>query len=322
MMEHQRAMGKVTKKQIAAATLFLVGVFLSLGLKAQSVTADEVLSDGSDTVGDATVDSTSGGGSSSGSGETGTAGQSKIPGEMDGIEEIYATEGTGPIINDGQKKTTSTSAKGDGEERELKGVSDLANLAPFKDVAILQKRFLPKTKRFEFYGGLNGILNDKFFVNIGVNGRLAFAFNERYAIEAIGMFIATGEKDVTKNLREARGVVTTNFVSPKSYYGVDFKWTPLYGKMSFLNQKITPFDLYFSGGLGLTNTNQGGSEPTVHLGTGQLFAFSKGSAFRWDFSWNFYNAKSTVAGAQQSSLYNNLFLTVGWSFFFPEATYR
>jgi outer membrane beta-barrel protein len=136
------------------------------------------------------------------------------------------------------------------------------------------------------------------------------------------MIFATGEKQVTHDLRERRGVVTTNFVSPTSFYGVDVKWVPVYGKLSFVNRKITPFDLYFSAGGGVTATNQGGSEPTVHFGTGQIFALSKSAAFRWDFSWNFYNASSGVAGAKQNSLYNNLFLTVGASFFFPEATYR
>lgn len=256
------------------------------------------------------------------------SGLSKVPGEMDGIEEIFAVDSKGdsvsekgPVIDDGEsRKVEAERAKS--LEGEFKGVSDLANLAPFKDVAILEKRFLPKTKRFELFGGVGGILNDKFFVGLGATGRLNYSFNERYAIELIGMVIATGEKSVTRDLREKRGVLTTNFVSPQSFYGADFKWTPLYGKMTFLNRKITPFDLYFSGGGGITNTNQGGSEPTIHFGTGQLFALSKSAAVRWDFSWNFYNAKSGVAGAQQNATYNNLFLTVGASFFFPEATYR
>ena len=77
-------------------------------------------------------------------------------------------------------------------------------------------------------------------------------------LDAVALVVGTGEKSVTKNLREKRGVLTTNFVSPQSYYGVDFKWTPVYGKMTYLNRKITPFDLYFSSGAGITNTNPGG----------------------------------------------------------------
>ena len=247
---------------------------------------------------------------------------STVPGEMDGMEALFG-EGNKPnneIIEDGVKKQPTTQTKQG--EVEMKGISDLSSLSEFKDIAVIQKRFLPKTGRFEGFGGVGGILNDKFFNSIGASARLAYFFNERWAVEAVGMAFATGEKTVTSNLRERRGVVTTNFVSPTSYYGVDVKWTPVYGKMSFTNRSITPFDLYFSIGGGMTNTNQGGAEPTIHLGTGQIFAITKSAAFRWDFSWNFYNASSGVANAKQNSLYNNLMITLGASFFFPEATYR
>ncbi len=246
---------------------------------------------------------------------------SSVPGEMDAIEQLYAEDPgrrSTEVIDDGKQKALTAPKN----ETEIKGVSDLSSLSEFKDIAVIQKRYLPKTQRFEAFGGLNGILNDKFFSSIGVNGRLGYSFTERLGIELMVMVLATGERDVTKNLRERRGVKTTNFVSPQNYYGVDFRWTPVYGKMGFLNKKITTFDLYFSAGAGMTNTNQGGSEPTIHLGTGQIFAITKSAAFRWDFSWNFYNARSGVAGAGANSLYNNLFLTLGASFFFPEATYR
>ena len=251
---------------------------------------------------------------------SGGAGMSAVPGEMDGIEQLYSQEGKSTeVINDAPKKPPTAQTKSG--EVEMKGVSDLANLSEFKDIAVIQKRFLPKTGRFEGFGGLNGILNDKFFVTFGGTLRLAYFFNERWAVEGIGMAFATGEKSVTKSLRD-RNVITTNFVSPTTYYGLDVKWTPIYGKMSFVNRRITPFDLYFSAGAGITNTNQGRSEPTIHFGTGQIFAITKSAAFRWDFSWNFYNATSGVQGAKQNSLYNNLLITVGASFFFPEATYR
>lgn len=250
-------------------------------------------------------------------------GVSSVPGEMDAIEQLFVGDGqpNEEVIDDGQKVKAGPTMSTKQGEVQMKDVSDLTSLSEFKDIAVIQKRFLPKTGRFEGFGGVNGILNDKFFVSFGLSGRLAYFFNERWAVEGLGMIFATGEKSVTQDLRK-RGIVTTNFVSPVSYYGVDVKWTPIYGKMSFVNQKITPFDLYFSAGGGMTNTNQGGSEPTIHIGTGQIFAITKSAAIRWDFSWNFYSASSGVAGAKQNSTYNNLFITVGASFFFPEATYR
>jgi outer membrane beta-barrel protein len=248
---------------------------------------------------------------------------SSVPGEMDAIEQLYAEDPgrkSTEVIDD-SKRGSSNSIKTK-IEPEVKGVSDLSSLSEFKDIAVIQKRFLPKTQRFEAFGGVNGILNDKFFTSVGLNGRLGYSFTERLGIELLVMVLSTSEREVTRNLVDRRGVKTTNFVSPQNYYGLDFRWTPLYGKMGFINKKITAFDLYFSAGAGMTNTNQGGSEPTVHFGTGQIFSITKSTAFRWDFSWNFYNARSGVAGASQNSLYNNLFLTIGASFFFPEATYR
>ena len=66
--------------------------------------------------------------------------------------------------------------------------------------------------------------------------------------------------------------------------------------------------------------------PTVRFGTGQIFAITKWMAFRWDLSWHFFNAKSTIttntSQSSQEELHNNLFLNLGLSFFFPEAKYR
>lgn len=205
---------------------------------------------------------------------------------------------------------------------EVKDLSDLVKLSPFEDVAVIQKRYLPKTKRFQAYIGASGVLNDAFFLSVGGAGRLGYYFQERYGVELNAWMLSTSEKQVTSDLRNKRGVFTQSLVTAESYYGVDFKWTPVYGKMTWNNKTITPFDLYFSLGGGVTGTNQGGSEPTLHVGTGQIFALSKGMAFRWDFSWNFFMAESLVSARRESSLYNNLFLTVGMSWFFPEATYR
>jgi outer membrane beta-barrel protein len=203
----------------------------------------------------------------------------------------------------------------------LKEVTDLGRLEPLKDISVIQRRYLPKTGRFEIYLGAATVLNDVFFSNYGLSGRFAYYFQERYGIEFISEFLSNNPRGVVNDLRD-HGVATKTFVAPKTFYGVDFKWSPIYGKMTWRNRRITPFDMYFSSGLGVTGTNQSGSEPTLHLGTGQVFALSKGMAFRWDLSWNFFNSKSTVSGSDASSLYNNLLVTLGVSFFFPEATYR
>jgi outer membrane beta-barrel protein len=194
----------------------------------------------------------------------------------------------------------------------LRGMSDLGKLEPFGDIAVIQRRFLPKTGRFEVFGGPTVILNDAYFRSVGLNGRFAYYLSERYGVELVGSYLTVGEWPIIDEIRRI-GITTSSFVTSESHYGVNFKWVPVYGKMTWLNSKITPFDLYFSAGLGMTGTNQEKSEVTLHLGSGQTFARTKSMAFRWDFS---------VHSVFANEMFHNLFLTLGVSHFFPEATYR
>ncbi len=222
------------------------------------------------------------------------------------------------------------------EDIKVDEISDLKRLETFNDIAVIQRRFLPKTGRFEFYiaGGTN--LNDAFFVGNGVNMRLGYNFREKWGVEFNYSYIQNDNRDVTNELLK-RGINTEGMVSTDQFYGVDIKWTPIYGKYAYFNEKIIPFDLYFSAGFGMTDPKIGNSAagnaqitvdsaPTFRVGTGQIFALTKWMAFRWDLSWHFFNATSTITqGASSTSseeLHNNLFLNVGLSFFFPEAKYR
>lgn len=243
---------------------------------------------------------------------------------MDEIESLFtkeedSSETPSPSPPPGTAKQDSTA---DAKQGEIKEVSDLSKLQSFNDVAVIQKRFLPKTSRWEFFLAPTLNLNDAFFINIGATARFGYYFRERYGIEGIAVFLSSSKRQVIDDLHDKRGVDTQSFITPTGYCGADFKWTPIYGKMTWANRKITPFDLYFSWGLGLTNTNQSGSEPTLHAGTGQIFALSKSGAVRWDFSWFMFTAASSVDPSGTRSLYHNLLFSIGWSWFFPEATYR
>ncbi|MBK9040256.1 MAG: outer membrane beta-barrel domain-containing protein [Bdellovibrionales bacterium] len=205
-------------------------------------------------------------------------------------------------------------------------LSELSTLAPLADIAIIQKRFLPKTKRYELSGSVLGTINNPFFLNMGAAIRGGYYFQERYGVELLYFILSSSERAVTDNLRTKRSVKTESLVTPKNFVAVNFKWTPMYGKTTFMNKRIVPFDFYFSGGAGMTSTDQGGSFPTIHLGGGQSFALSKSMAFRWDINWNFYQAESEVlkGGSLQSvkANHDDVYVALGLSFFFPEATYR
>lgn len=207
--------------------------------------------------------------------------------------------------------------------KQVQNLSDLATLAPFSDVAVIQRRFLPKTGRFEFTGGVFTNLNNPFFNSMGADIRVAYYIREKYAIEGIAAFAGASKRQVTEDLEQKQKITTESLVSSKGFYAVAFKWNPIYGKITWLNKTIVPFDLNFNVGFGTTSTTSGENAPTIHAGTSQVFAWSKSMAFRWDLIWNTYQATGTDAlGVKSKLTQNDLFLGVGMSFYFPEATYR
>jgi outer membrane beta-barrel protein len=238
------------------------------------------------------------------------------PGSGEDVENILEQT----LLKDEQKDEPAPLPEPKGKEPKLTDLSGLAQLAPFSDVAVIQKKFLPKTKRFEFFPGLGIVMNDAFFLNVGLNMRLAYFFNEAWGVEAAVHLVGTSEKQITKDLSEKRGIVTRTLVSPQGYYGGAIRWTPVYGKMGYLDKSIVPFDLYLLGGFGLTKTNQNANEATFHIGTGQTFALKKWMAARWELSWYTYQASTTTG--QGGGTFTNLWATVGVSFFFPGAKYR
>ena len=247
--------------------------------------------------------------------------------KIDEIEGLFEDEGEKEVVRSAQRSQPA-------QEKKVvpKKVSELKILETFSDIAVIQRRFLPKTGRFEAYiaGGTN--LNDAFFVGNGLQGRFGYYLSERWGIEAVASLFNNSDREVTQELKD-RGVQTLGQVSTDTFYGIDIKWTPIYGKYAYFNEKIVPFDLYFSFGLGITDPKIGepeegsnltvqdpGQPLTIRFGTGQIFALTKWMAFRWDLSWHFFNVQSPIDDSE--SLQNNLFLNLGISFFFPEAKYR
>lgn len=246
----------------------------------------------------------------------------KMDQQNDQVEKAQTTE---------EKKTQEASKESSQEAKptpkpslpEAQTITDLAQLQPFTDIAVIEKRFLPKTNRFEISAvGFTG-LNNPFFNNFGGSGKAVYYLTEQWGIELIGTGLAIVSRQVTDDLNKKNNISTSNVVTPRSFFGGGVKWNPVYGKISFLNHAIVPFDINFSAGGGLTQTDQGRSEPTIHLGTSQIFAVTKEFGVRWDIDWNFYQAQATDINSQKVTVFHNdLFIGIGVSVYFPEATYR
>lgn len=205
------------------------------------------------------------------------------------------------------------------ETNEVKEFKDLGRLAPFREISVIQKRFLPKTGRFQFFAGASLVTNQPWFLQGGLNLRLGYNFLETLGIELSHSAMGNSERQVTKEAYEEHGIKADVIAYAKSFSGVLLQWSPIYGKMSWFNSRIIPFDLYFNLGGGPVAVSGGSNTTGLQAGTGQVFAISKAMAFRWDFSLLTYEINSNL---EKNTRRNDLLITAGISVFWPEASYR
>ncbi len=177
--------------------------------------------------------------------------------------------------------------------REFKNINELSELAPFDEISVIQKRYMPKSSRFEIHGGYNLIANNPFFNISGFQFKLGYYFTESLGLEASYRSLVTSDSQEARDLRSIQNVSTRNLSTVQSSVAYSLNFSPIYGKISWFNQKIIPFDHFFTLGYAITQTqseNVGG----IQLGTGQLFSWSKSMGFRWDLLWNSYQATSSL----------------------------
>lgn len=245
-------------------------------------------------------------------------------------EPIITTKSSNSVktnLQSDKSNSSNETGKAEGESfeeaapvKKFESITDLEKLSPFSDVSVIQKRFQPKSERFQFFGGLSYVANDPWFLGGGFNLRVAYGFTEAWSIEGVYYNISSQKREAIQNLADNNGVDTTSLISTKNYAGVSVMWTPIYGKMSLYDRRIIPFDMYFTLGSGNSTLSGGDTSaaPGISYGTGQIFALSKSMAFRWDLTGNTFQAKSD----SRPQTFTNFLLSAGVSFYFPEAKYR
>lgn len=211
------------------------------------------------------------------------------------------------------------------QDVKVEELKDLSMLSPFSEVSIIQKKLMPKSGRFQAFAAAGITTNTPWFLNAGFKLNFGYHFTENFALELNTLFLSSSEREVAKEIRENNNLQPEQFIYTKSYLGADLLWTPIYGKITFLNKKIIPYEMYLSGGGGTSNTNSVEKNvPTIHFGTGQVFTITKSMAFRWDYSLNIFQATALSSNSiiPEKGSYNDLIFTAGVSFFFPEVKNR
>ena len=110
--------------------------------------------------------------------------------------------------------------------------------------------------------------------------------------------------------------------NPKSFYGAEVTFSPLYGKLSVLGKAIIYYDLYFMLGAGLTDTDSG-KYFTPTFGIGQQIYIAKWLAFFVDFRLltfkeDIYAPKTSTVALSRTNWSNTV--TTGFSFLLGPST--
>ncbi len=189
----------------------------------------------------------------------------------------------------------------------------------FHDTVIIQKTYMPKTKRAQVFGGFTYGANDVFAKTFGGQIRAGYYFNETWGIEATGFFLTSQDAPEKKDLSDIQQIAVQDLITPKSFLGVNAYFSSIYGKMALEDRKIIPFEVYQTVGIGQLNTNPSSNTSAFFFGLGNVFSISKNSAIRADLSWFFYNGKSTSGGTVSA---NTIFVTIGYGRMLPDARTR
>ena len=203
---------------------------------------------------------------------------------------------------------------------KAKKLSDLVYLSPFSDVAVIQRRFMPKTGRVSFSALSTFALSSEFFLNPGAEGHLTYHFLEKHGLELSGYYVFTFERGVSGDLDQIGVKVSEKLPIANSFFGLTYKWMPVYGKIAFYNNQILAFDTFFNLGFGMSGVKfqKITWEPVMVVGVGQVFAITRDLGLRWDL--RFHMILRTQAISLQ--LLNDILFSIGLSYYYPSAGLR
>ena len=228
---------------------------------------------------------------------------------------------------------------------KIKSLSDLQHLTPYESVSVIQKRYLPKTFRGELNLSIASVINHTFFYIGGVSLRVGFFLQEDHGFGLeVFAFAPPAFKIVTKEMAD-NGIAPFSIVFSQLYGGAYYKWSPVFGKFAFLNNKIIYFDMYVTLGAGMTRILNGREIieekfqkegktfegpafpdldgdffPTFSMGLGQMFALSQDWAFNWELKWQYTLVR--YKDKPQPYIPMGINFSLGANYYFPGAGYR
>ncbi|WP_375766507.1 outer membrane beta-barrel domain-containing protein [Archangium gephyra] len=190
-------------------------------------------------------------------------------------------------------------------------------------VKSVQRKVYLKKGRFEVAPSVTLSVNDPYYTKLGAAVRGAYYLADTLAVAGrFSMMQVLPEDDVRIAKRTFDSRI---FYSVPQWSAMgDVEWSPLYGKVAFLND-ILHFDAYLLGGLGVVNTATSKVEVTTGVPRGPSFAADLGLGLR--FVARDYLAVNVALintsyvdqplNTSKGATQNLMTLNAGISFFFP-----
>lgn len=185
--------------------------------------------------------------------------------------------------------------------------------------AVQRKGFL-KRHRLELTLSLPGTVNDAFYQKVGAGGRLAWNFQDSFALALRGAYWWTLRTD---DVKRGQAAFQSQLLSSKPFAQamLDGVWSPVYGKASILGRRIVHFDLFLLGGVGAVWSDTSiaprseGPHPAADLGGGIRFYPGDWLALELGFTATLYPDRPTRTAP--STVSRILAASLGVTFFYP-----
>ena len=235
--------------------------------------------------------------------------------EIDKIEEVLESNfpQMAPSVEPEGRRPAPT------QRRQKADFSGVDASAMFADLVVFQKNYMPKSERLQLTAGLVSVPTDVFYVTGGLALKVAYHFSEAWGLEAFANLLSSSPREEVDNIASKQKVSVSNLVALSSFSGLNVYYNFIYGKLSVNDEKIVPFEIFNTFGVGSMINTGNYQSSSFQAGLGGLFSFSRSSALRLDLTWAFYQTQNIQ---KQDVSENSTFLSLGYSWFFPEPEYR
>ncbi|MBZ4417079.1 outer membrane beta-barrel domain-containing protein [Myxococcus sp. RHSTA-1-4] len=173
-----------------------------------------------------------------------------------------------------EEATPATATATEEPAPELAAPPPLTDITQEDRVKSVQRKVYLKKGRFELTPLISISVNDPFYSKVGASLRGAYYLADTLAIAARGSLMQVVPSDDVRLAKTTFQSKIYNSVPEWSAMG-DVEWSPLYGKVAFLNS-ILHFDGYLLAGAGVVKTETSslpdrGLNPAADLGLGMRF---------------------------------------------------